>query len=378
MSQPLPLTTTLRGHHRTWQVLHAEGELAPLGRLKAGLPRPGVHRFDPRCFTHEEDVLTELATLGMPRIAPVYRLGPAGTRVHGYIEGAPLSAARPPGTALTDAELGQLTDLFGRMAAVSPATLARVHACPAALRPRTSRDFMRGLVRFTRRRVYAVHRPALHGLFTALRVDPVVLSPTGPLARDAALLTDRPFCLLHGDLHRDNLIVADTDGLLWTIDWELALLGDPLYDVATHLHLMRYPPAQEHALLTHWARAVDERLPGAAAGLTRDLPRYLAYKRVQSVFTDVIRQAHRVAAAPEDQREAALATAGDMVSTALRRAARTLGMGRVPSPKAVEAVYAAFSAAQAPPSAGPAPAVPAATRRGGRAAAWRRGRSHTG
>ncbi|ONK13448.1 aminoglycoside phosphotransferase family protein [Streptomyces sp. MP131-18] len=377
MSQPLPLTT-LRGHHRTWQVLHAEGELAPLGRLKAGLPRPGVPRFDPRCFTHEEDVLTELAALGVRRIAPVYRLGPDERRVHGFIEGEPLSAIRPPGAALVPGELAQLSGLFGRLARVSPAALARVHSCPAALRPRTSRDFMRGLVRFTRRRVFAVHRTALHGLFAALRVDPVVLSPTGPLARDAALLTDRPFCLLHGDLHRDNLIVAEADGMLWTIDWELALIGDPLYDVATHLHLMRYPPSQEHALLTQWARAVDERLPGAAAGLTRDLPRYLAYKRVQSVFTDVIRQAQRVAAAPPEQRDMALATAGEMVSTALRKAARTLGLGRVPSPRAVETVYAAFSAAPAPPSAKSAPAVPAATRRAGRGVAWRRGRSGTG
>ncbi|MDT0343376.1 aminoglycoside phosphotransferase family protein [Streptomyces litchfieldiae] len=364
MSQPLP-RSTLRGHHRVWQVLRAEGELAPPGRLKAGLPRPGVHRFDPRCFTNEEDVLVELAQLGMKRIAPVYRLGPGDMRVHGYIEGEPLSVSRPPGTALSRSEIAQLADLFGQLGTIPPAALERVHACPSFLRPYTSRDFLRGLVRFTRRRVYAVHGPALRGLFHALRVDPAVLAPTGPLVRSAALLADRPFCLLHGDLHRDNLIVAEADGMLWTIDWELALIGDPLYDLATHLHLMRYPPTQEHAVLTRWARVMEGQLPGSTAGLSRDLPRYLAYKRVQSVFTDVIRQAHLVRATPPDELPEQLGRAGELVSAALRGAARTLGLGKVPGPRAVEAVYAAFSAVPTAPSAVPAPAGRAATRHAG-------------
>ncbi|WP_326597617.1 aminoglycoside phosphotransferase family protein [Streptomyces sp. NBC_01803] len=386
MSQPLP---ALRGHHRIWQVLRAEGELASLGRLKVGRPRPGAHRFDPRCFDNEEDLLIELALLGVERIAPVYRVGPGDIRVHGYIEGEPLSVPRPPGTALTDSELDELTAMFGRLATVSPAALALMHRCPVGLRPRTGRDFLRGLVRFTRRRVYAVHRPALGGLFAALRVDPAVLAPTGPLAREAALLTDRPFCLLHADLHRDNLIVAESDGGLCVIDWELALIGDPVYDLATHLHLMRYPPEQEREVLARWARAVDESLPGAAAGLSRDLPRYLAYKRVQSVFTDVIRQAYQVRSTPSAELPAQLARTGEVVSTVLGRAAHVLGLRRVPGPRAVEAVYAAFSAAPipatrarsaapAPPSAAPSPAAPAATRRAGPSAALPRGRSGGG
>ncbi|WP_059005796.1 aminoglycoside phosphotransferase family protein [Streptomyces specialis] len=376
MSQPLP---ALRGHHRIWQVLRAEGELAPLGRLKAGRPRPGAPRFDPRCFDNEEDLLIELALLGVERIAPVYRIGPGDLRVHGFIEGEPLSVSRPPGTPLHDAELAQLAALFGRMATVSPDALALTHRCPAGLRPRTSRDFLRGLIRFTRRRVWGVHRPRLGGLFTALGVDPGVLAPTGPLAREAALLTDRPFCLLHADLHRDNLIVAESDGLLWTIDWELALIGDPVYDLATHLHLMGYPPAQEREFPERWARAVRESLPGAAAGLSRDLPRYLAYKRVQSVFTDVIRQAHVVRSTPAAELPAQLARTGEAVSAVIRRAARTLGLGRVPGPRAVEAAYAAFGATRAPrvrsaAPATPSPAAPAATG----TAAWRPGRPDGG
>ncbi|TDC27291.1 aminoglycoside phosphotransferase family protein [Streptomyces sp. 8K308] len=368
MSQSLP-RPTLRGNHRVWQVVEAEGELAALGRLKTGRTRPGVHRFDPRCFVNEEDVLIELALLGMRRIAPVYRLVGADDelRVHGYIEGQPLSAIRPPGTALTGSELGQLVDLFGKLATIRPSAFALVHRCPPVLRPRGSRQFLQTLIRFTRRRVYAVHRPLMRDLFTALRIGPTVLSATGPLAREAAKLTDRPFCLLHGDLHRDNLIVAESDGMLWTIDWELALIGDPLYDLATHLHLMRYPPKQEHALLLRWARTMDAALPGSAAALARDLPRYLAYKRVQSVFTDVIRQAYVVQATPPAQLAEQLPRTVEMVHGVMRRAARMLGLGRVPSPRAIEAAYATWYVnAPPPPSVATADqARTAATRPGG-------------
>ena len=360
MSHQLP-RPTLRGNHRIWQVMEAQGDLAAAGRLKAPRPRPGVHRFDPRCFDNEEDVLGRLAALGMARIAPVYRLGgPDAIQVHGYIEGEPLSAVRPPGSPLSGHELGQMVELFGRLVAMPPEAFAPIHRCPVVLRPRTCAEFLHGLVRFTRRRVYAVHRHTTGNLFAALGVRPEVLAADGPLARAADRLTERPFALLHGDLHRDNLIVAEADGLLWTIDWELALLGDPLYDLATHLHLMRYPAAQENELLTRWARMVEDNLPGAAAGLVRDLPHYLAYKRVQSVFTDVIRQALVVRATRPAELDEQLPRTATMVSSALRRAARVLGLTRVPSLRSVEDAYAAWyrdpTGPARPPE--PAPAAP--------------------
>jgi hypothetical protein len=299
-----------------------------------------VHRFDPRCFESEEDLLVELALLGLGRIPPVYRLAQDDLLVHGYIEGETLAAHRPPGTPLSHTHLGQLVQRFGELATVTPAALDLVHCCPRDVRPHDNRDFMRGLVRFTRRHVYAVHRPELHGLFAALRIDPGVLGDAGPLARQADRLTERPFCLLHGDLHRDNLIVAEEDASLWTIDWELALLGDPVYDLATHLHLMRYSAGQEIALLTRWTRVMEDRLPGSTAGVSRDLPRYLAYKRVQSVFTDVIRQAYAVAAAPPRRLAEQLDRTAGVVSAVLRAAEGPLGLAHVPGRRAIEAAYA--------------------------------------
>lgn len=335
---------TLHGHHRVWQILRPADGATSLGPLKAGRVRPGVHRFDPRCFGSEEDLLVELALLGVARIPQIHRLGPDDLLVHGYIEGETLAEHRPPGTPLSADQLGQLMEKFAELATISPADLELVHECPSDARPHSTRDFLRGLVRFTRRHVYAVHRPELRGLFATLRVSPAVLAEDGPLARAAARLTARPFCLLHGDLHRDNLIVARQDGALWTIDWELALLGDPVYDLATHLHLMRYPAWQEEEVVARWAETLDGVLPGATAGLAEDLPHYRAYKRVQSVFTDVIRQSFAVRAATPERLPAQLARTVEVVSAVLGAAADDLGLGDVPSPSVIEGAYAALRA----------------------------------
>lgn len=107
-------------------------------------------------------------------------------------------------------------------------------------------------------------------------------------------MTPRPFALLHGDLHRRNLVVDDAWDL-WAIDWELARVGDPLYDLATHLHLMQYPRWQAAHMTWRWVRAMKKCLPDAVHGVSEDLPRYLAFKRIQSAYTDLMRGAAKLA-----------------------------------------------------------------------------------
>lgn len=346
-----PEPPALGGHHRSWRVHRAPGAPGAAGGLvKTGVPHRGVPRFDPRCVLDEDGLLRELARQGVPRVPRAHRSA-AGLQQHDYIEGTALSRLRPPGTRLTGRQLGQVLDLFGHLAAVTPGSLALLHSCPPAGRPRGSAEFLRALVRFTRERVHRRHAAELPGLFPALGVDPGVLAEDGPLARSAARLTDRPFALLHGDLHRDNLIVAAHDGALWAIDWELALIGDPLYDLATHLHLMGYPRTQRRSLIHRWAAVVEDVRPGSAAGLGRDLSRYLRYKQVQSVFTDAIRHAQAVRGATPERLPAALAAAGREVSRVLHRAAGPLGLSRVPEPAEIERRYALLLRGRPAPAA---------------------------
>lgn len=67
-------------------------------------------------------------------------------------------------------------------------------------------------------------------------------------------LTPRPFTCVHADVHRRNMIVGN--GTTTFLDWELALWGDPVYDLGVHIHKMGYLPEETDALITRWQAAM--------------------------------------------------------------------------------------------------------------------------
>jgi Phosphotransferase enzyme family len=100
------------------------------------------------------------------------------------------------------------------------------------------------------------HNATLHGRmlsarlmqperFEALRVDPYyrTLARRRPEIADAVLgyvdrMASRRVCLVHGDFSPKNVLVDDGPNL-WVIDFEVAHLGDPAFDLAFLLcHLM--------------------------------------------------------------------------------------------------------------------------------------------
>ena len=107
-------------------------------------------------------------------------------------------------------------------------------------------------------------------------------------------LNPRPFRLVHSDVHRQNILIKD-DGTCVFVDWELALAGDPVYEIAVHLHKMAYQPDEADAIRNAWAAACDaDRWPGWAT----DLDRYLAHERVKSAIVDSVRYAKAITADP--------------------------------------------------------------------------------
>lgn len=374
---------TYQGHHRVWHVFAPVGHS---GLAKLAEPREPQLWFDRRCFEQEEQLLAALPALGMDGVPAVHELpGTAADRdrpllIQDFIEGHTLAEMAPFGTPVPERHLRQIMQRFGQLASVSAEDVARCCEEKGPAPDRDARTFLRSLVDFTHEQVYLRWRTEYPELFDALQLGEGAADWARPLNLEADRLTDRPFCLLHGDLHRTNLVVGAADERLWTIDWELAVVGDPMYDLATHLHLMGYPPRQEAEVVQRWRETVPKVLHGADAGMDDDLPRYRTYKSVQSLFTDVVRHAHRVAAADPGELTAQLRTTGETVSALLRRAAGVLGPGVVASPREVAAAYRehVVSAAPAAPSAGAGPAGAAATRPGGRGAASRPARSGSG
>ncbi|MFJ1577883.1 phosphotransferase family protein [Streptomyces sp. NPDC088182] len=291
-------------HHETYAFpLPEESELsARFERAKLRAPRPGLLWFDRRCFASEDLLLTALQGR-ITRIPEIIEVG-GGVHLQGFIEGVTLDGGArslpgrclpgryPGGRGLSRRHHGQLERFFHELVSIDPKALEerevkRVCAPADRTDDGDSAAFLDRLIGFTEEQVYRRHGAPYQRLFEELGVGAEALVR---LRERAVELRRRPFSLLHCDLHRKNLIV-DRRGDLWIIDWELAMIGDPLYDLATHLHLMRYPRREAAGVAHRWQRAVERAREGSSYGWEDDLPLLLAYKRVQSVYTDVIRTA---------------------------------------------------------------------------------------
>ncbi|WSW80352.1 aminoglycoside phosphotransferase family protein [Streptomyces sp. NBC_00996] len=69
-------------------------------------------------------------------------------------------------------------------------------------------------------------------------------------------VTLREPTLLHGDLNPWNLVRRDDSFALTIIDWELAMVGDPLYDLVRHMHLTPTRPEIRARMFRRWAKAL--------------------------------------------------------------------------------------------------------------------------
>ena len=272
----------LKGYHHETYVL-----ALPNGRqtVKFREPRAEILWFDRRCFRSEEDLLRALNG-SVTRIPDIHDV--AGMGMQGFIEGRTLGTRPWAGRRVSDPVFDQIVHLFQEMTRITPDRLLGVkRRCKEEDRPENgdTTGFLERLIIFTEKHVYAKNHDGFAVLFGELGVDGNAFTQ---IRESAKGMRQRPFCLLHADLHRKNFIL-DPHGQLWTIDWELAMLGDPLYDLATHLYLMRYPADQERRMTQEWLRVVERIRPGGTEGWESDLPLLLDFKRVQSVFTDVIR-----------------------------------------------------------------------------------------
>lgn len=130
-------------------------------------------------------------------------------------------------------------------------------------------------------RILTEHQAAFGALFRALGIPGDALSP---LVARWSTLTSRPFRAVHADVHRQNMVMSP-QGVVF-LDWELALWGDPVYDLAVHVHKMTYFDDELAALLRGWEAIMDS---AASRSWQSDLTTYLHHERVKSAIVDTIR-----------------------------------------------------------------------------------------
>ncbi|MEV7990725.1 aminoglycoside phosphotransferase family protein [Streptomyces sp. NPDC086077] len=132
-------------------------------------------------------------------------------------------------------------------------------------------------------------------------------------------VTPRRPALLHGDLNPWNLVRTDDPrhgtGLA-LIDWEMALIGDPLYDLVRHLHLTPARGEVRHRMFARWEERVGVEY---SRGWQRDWPVYQLMEVVRSAYVDLDRIVHGMSLDVPAVRQAA-----DRYTHTLKRATRLL------------------------------------------------------
>jgi thiamine kinase-like enzyme len=271
----------LKGYHHETYVLSMPGETRI---VKIREPRDEILWFDRRCFLSEEALLRALHGQ-ISRIPAIHDV--EGMALQGFIEGRTLKRRPWSGRRVPEVVLDQIIDLFEELARITPDMLSVERRCEVKDRAENGDcdGFLERLIVFVEDQVYEKNYAKFGRLFEGLGIDGEAFVQ---LRKNVSGLRERDFCLLHADLHRENFVL-DPFNQLWAIDWELAMLGDPLYDLATNLYLMSYPADQRRRMVDEWSTVVRRVRPRSVQGWEQDLERILDFKRAQSVFTDVIR-----------------------------------------------------------------------------------------
>ncbi len=246
--------------------------------------------------------------------------------LHTYVEGVPLADALR-GAPVEDETLRRIAALFGALGEIPASDLPEL---PQAWQTDgDSTRFLQNLATFAHNEVYVRNRPRFGSLFRRLGIPDDAVER---FTREAKLLRPRPYSLLHCDIHRGNLLTCK-NGDLALVDWELALFGDPLHDLATHVVRMEYSEEERRRLIQLWqqemrVRGREDRL----VGMDEDFRIYVDFEHAQSVFPDTIRAASElpVAATDKDFDVAAVS-----VHRALSRARKALKQDAGPDHSAV-------------------------------------------
>ncbi|MEU6213558.1 aminoglycoside phosphotransferase family protein [Streptomyces sp. NPDC047023] len=206
-------------------------------------------------------------------------------QIHEYVHGWRVDELAPDGKPLPEAVLTAVEGFFGTLLRVPSTALPPT---PSGWPPDGDTAGFAGLLLDLVRRIRHRGDAAVRNLYEALGVPE---DPCRLLAVRARSLARRPFRLLHADIHRKNMIMCE-GGRVAFLDWELALWGDPVYDLADHLHKMSCTPTDRQTLTEAWERSAPDE---CRVGWRADLDFYLGYEAMKSAVVDTVRWGHRIA-----------------------------------------------------------------------------------
>jgi aminoglycoside phosphotransferase (APT) family kinase protein len=231
-----------------------------------------------RRFLNEHAVLRAIEESGAAVNAPrVLALGTSGLRdqftIHSY-EG-PADGIRPPDHPADGLRPYEADDLVDQLRALTLVDSEQLDPGLAGL------DFYAGLRDELVRLVSELPKPTRDlagelGLPSSHRLGEIL---------DRHTLVPRRTVLLHGDLNPWNLVRRENGGLT-LIDWEMAMVGDPLYDLVRHIHLTPTRPEIRERLFSRWSRLLPE---DCTKGWREDWRVYRWMEVIRSAYVDLDR-----------------------------------------------------------------------------------------
>lgn len=241
-------------------------------------PKEDVEQFDPRPFK-EHDVYKLIADQGLPAPNLFYVSPDEDFQVFEFINGALVDELCPPGQEITENHIERITKFYKKVAQLELDVSDVISKDWPLKGPQLI--FLEKLFEKSWF-VYKDHQNTHRHIYEFLKLPE---DPYAIFLKRAGELTKRPWRLIHSDLHRQNMIEKE-DGQLIMIDWELALYGDILYCVASHLHRSRFFPDEKELI----AKRIYEALPqDFQKNYMKDLSFYLDFEALSSIIGDTVR-----------------------------------------------------------------------------------------
>ncbi|MFK0026276.1 phosphotransferase [Streptomyces sp. NPDC090798] len=231
-----------------------------------------------RRFLNEHVVLGAIERSDISVRAPrVLALGTSGLREQFTIQSyeGPADGFRPPDHPTDGLRPHEADDLVDQLAALTFVACETLD--PEAARLNFYRELQGELVRMV-----TELPPATRDLMRELGLPNG--GRLGEILGRHTLVPRRPV-LLHGDLNPWNLVRRESGGLT-LIDWEMAMVGDPLYDLVRHIHLTPTRPEIRERLFSRWARLLPE---DCTKGWREDWRVYRWMEVVRSAYVDLDR-----------------------------------------------------------------------------------------
>ena len=260
------------------------------------LRRRGVRELDLRVLPEFEIVS---AVSSIPEAAAHVPIAVAKNEdldaaLYTYVGRVSLNDVSPKGTPLDRQCLESIATISGAVARVPEPTLAHWKTY------QNSRFAILGIG--PDENTYSIVRAVLIETYERMRAqDDDVLTALGlPSVEQLTSLTEaavheRKPVLAHGDIHRRNLRAGAIPGQVQLIDWEMALVGDAVYDLAVALWKLKLTSRDQQTFLKLWESMLP---PDRTDGWSEDVWTYSRLESLKTAIVHVYRSADALGAQP--------------------------------------------------------------------------------